>query len=329
MSGTIHTIAGTGEKGYSGDGGLATKAQLSEPFMCEFDAKDNLFIVEATNHCVRRIDSATGIITTVAGTGVPGYSGDGGPADQATFNEPYALQIDRNGDMYIVDRLNAAIRKIWAETGIVTTLAGGNGTGTFQEPNDCFLDKRGGLLVADVQSQLITRIDLDLGLITRIAGNGEKARRGDGGPALEASIMGARAICLDSRGNLYICEREGNGIRTVDANGMITTLAGTGVNGYDGDGNAAINSTWDGPKAVRCDSDDNLIVVDTENHAIRRVKKKTLTVSTLAGGRRGNGGDGGTALNAGLDRPHACSVDRFGHLYIADSDNHRIRRVKW
>jgi len=328
VTGVINTIAGTGERGYTGDGGPATAAQLSEPFMCEFNSVGNLFIVEATNHCLRRLDSATATLITIAGSGNAGYAGDGGPADQASFNEPYALQVDKNGDIYVVDRLNAAIRKITASSGIITTFAGGKGTDAFEEPNDCFLDQHGGLLVADVQSQQITRVDLATRTVTLVAGDGQKARKGDAGLALKASIKGARAICLDSQGNLYICEREGNGIRRVDGDGIMSTVAGTGERGYAGDGGPAVASTWDGPKAIRCDAQDNLIVVDTENHAVRRIDRATSIVTTVAGGRRGSGGDGGPAVTAGLDRPHACSIDGDGSLYIADSDNHRIRRVQ-
>ncbi|PPR18223.1 MAG: hypothetical protein CFH37_00624 [Alphaproteobacteria bacterium MarineAlpha9_Bin7] len=327
MTGLITTVAGTGERGYTGDGGPATDAQLSEPFMCEFGPSGNLFLVEAANHCLRCLNPNTGTLLTIAGNGEPGYEGDGGPADRASFNEPYALQIDQNGDIYIVDRLNAAVRKIAASTGIITTLAGGQTGKIFKEPNDCFLDRRGGLLVADVQDQRVTRIDLATGAVTPVAGDGRRARAGDGGPALKASIMGARAVCLDNRSNLYICEREGHGVRRVDTDGIMSTVAGTGEQGYDGDGGPAVASTWDGPKAIRCDADNNLLVVDTENHAVRRIDGRTGIVTTVAGGRRGPRGDDGPALAAELDRPHACCIDAHGNLYIADSDNHRVRVV--
>ena len=334
----IQTIAGTGAKGYAGDGGAALQALLSEPFMCAFDAQGHLYIVEATNHCVRRIDTVTGVITTVAGTGVSGYSGDGGPATRATLNQPYSLQIDANGDMYIVDRLNAAIRKIDAVTGIITTVAGTGEPGAsgdggpgpqaqLREPNDCFLDGRGGLLIADVQDQRIRRLDVHTGIITTFAGTGEKTRTGDGRPATAASILGARAVCMDHRGTTYICEREGNGIRKVDASGIMSTYAGTGERGYSGDGRSARAATWGAPKAIRCDRHDNLVVVDTENHAIRRIDATTGIVTTIAGGHRGGEGDGGPATSAGLDRPHGCDVDAQGNIYIADSNNHRVRVV--
>ena len=337
-TGIITTIAGTGEAGYAGDGELAAAALMREPFMCAFDSHGNLYVAEATNHCVRRVDAATGRITTVAGNGNQGYSGDGGPAVEATMDQPYSLQVDGNSDIYIVDRLNSVIRKVDAATGIITTVAGtgeagysgDGGPGTeamLREPNDCFLDGRGGLLIADIQDQRIRHLDLATGIITTFAGNGEKVREGDGSPALQASILGARAVCMDSQGNTYIAEREGNGVRKVDANGIMSTFAGTGERGYDGDGGPAITATWGAPKAIRCDSRDNVIVVDTENHAIRRIDPARGIVTTIAGGHLGGEGDGGTATDAGLDRPHGCDLDRDGNIYIADSNNHRVRVV--
>ena len=337
-TGIIETIAGTGAQGYTGDGGPATAARLSEPFMCAFDAQGNLYVAEATNHCIRRIDRHSGIITTIAGTGKSGYSGDTGPATQATLNQPYALDLDANGDIYIVDRLNAVMRKVEAASGIITTVAGtgepgSNGDGgpgtqaQLREPNDCFLDRHGGLLIADVQDQRIRRLDLATGIITTIAGNGEKARTGDGSAATQASICGARAVCMDAKGNIYICEREGNGLRKIDPHGIISTFAGTGARGYTGDGGPALHATWGAPKALRCDRHGNVIVVDTENHAIRRIDATTGIVTTLAGGRQSGQGDGGAATAAGLNRPHGCSIDAQGNLFIADSNNHRVRVV--
>ena len=336
--GIITTVAGTGERGYSGDRGLATVAQLSEPFMCAFDNAGNLYIAEAMNHCIRRVYKDSGVIETIAGTGEEGYSGDGGPATQATFNQPYSLQVDTNGDIYVVDRLNFVIRRIEAITGIVRTVAGTGESGysgdggratsaQFREPNDCFLDGRGGLLIADVQDQRIRRMNLSSGVIATFAGNGAKERSGDGRSALEASILGARAVCMDAAGNTYIAEREGNGIRMVDTHGIMHTLAGTGVFGYDGDGGPSLEATWGGPKAIRCDREGNLLVVDTENHAIRRIDRETRIVTTVAGGRIGGGGDGSRATIAAMDRPHGVEVDAEGNMFIADSNNHRVRVV--
>ena len=337
LRGIIQTIAGTGEAGYSGDGGPATTAVLREPFMCAFDPAGNLLFSESRNYCVRRIDAQTGVITTLVGDGQAGYSGDGGPANRARLNEPYSLTVDDNGDIYIVDRLNAVVRKVDGATGIISTIAGNGepgyggdgGPGTLaqlREPNDCYLDGRGGLLIADIQDQRIRRLGLDTGIITTFAGNGEKVRAGDGLPATQASILGARAVCMDGIGNTYIADREGNGVRKVDTSGIMSTLAGTGERGYTGDGGPAIAATWGAPKAIRCDAAGDVIVVDTENHAIRRINAEGI-VTTIAGGHLGGNGDGGPATAAGLERPHGCGIGPDGTLYIADSNNHRVRAV--
>jgi streptogramin lyase len=340
---TIDSVAGTGAAGYSGDGGLATKAKLNEPFHCDLGPTGHLYIAEALNHCVRKVDRKSGIITTVAGCGRKGHSGDGGPATEATLNQPYAVVVTPEEDLYIVDRLNAVIRRVDGKKGTISTVAGtgkrgysgdgGKATGAqLNEPNDCCLDGKGGLLIADVSDWRVRRLDLKSGTITTFAGTGRRkgkiARKalGDGGPATKAIIHGARAVCVDGRGNTYICEREGNAIRKVDEKGTITTLAGTGARGKD-DGPAR-KATFNGPKAIRCDAKGNVYVVDTENQSIRRIDARTLQVTTVAGGRRGPGGDGGDPLTAGLGRPHGCVVDEKGTLYIADSENHRVRRVR-
>jgi sugar lactone lactonase YvrE len=337
--GTIQTVVGTGEGGYAGDGGPAIQALIGEAYGCDFDTAGNLYISDGRNYTIRRIDRDTGIITTVAGCGLQGYSGDEGPATEATLDNLYSLQVDTNGDIYIVDRLNAAIRKVDAATGMITTVAGTGEPGysgdggpgpkaQLREPNDCFLDGRGGLFIADIQEQRVRRLDLKTGIITTFAGDGQKRRSGDGLPATQASLMGPRAVCMDRQGNTYICEREGNGVRKVDVNGMMSTFAGTGEPGYSGDGGPALEATWGAPKAIRCDHQDNVIVVDTENHAIRRIDAATGIVTTIAGGRQGGGGDGGPATAAGLERPHGCGIDPQGTLYIADGINHRVRCVR-
>ena len=337
---TISTFAGTGTGGYTGNGGPASAADMREPFMCAFDSAGNLFVCEATNHVVRRIDASTGVITTVAGTGEMGYSGDGGPATEATMYEPYSLAIDSAGNIYIVDRLNAVVRSVDAATLVITTVAGTGEPGysgdggpgnraMLREPNDCFLDHAGGLLIADIQDQRIRRLDLESGVIDTFAGTGERSRDNDSGQAREAAIMGARAVCMDAAGNTFIAEREGNGIRVVRPDGTLHTLAGANVElGYTGDGGPAIESTWAGPKGIRCDSAGNVIVTDTENHAIRRIDAATAIVTTVAGGRLGGGGDGGAATDAGLDRPHGAEIGPDGAIYIADSNNHRVRVVR-
>jgi len=342
------TLAGTGLRGHTGDGGLATKATLSEPFHCEVDHKGNLYIAESMNHCIRKVNLKTGVISTVAGNGKKGYTGDGGKATDATFNEPYAVVVDKDDNLFIVDRLNAVVRKVDGKTGIITTVAGngkkdytGDGgkgsSASMREPNDCILDGKGGLLIADVGDWRIRRLDLSTGIISTFAGTGrakfpaktkiDRAKCGDNGLAEKAIVVGARAVCIDGNGNTYICEREGSGIRKVDAKGIITTIAGNGEWGYKGDKGLAKDAIFAGPKGIRCDHDGNIFVVDCENHCIRKIDGKTQIVTTIAGGRKGTVGDDGPATAAGMDRPHGCIVDRDGVLYIADSNNHRVRVV--
>jgi sugar lactone lactonase YvrE len=342
---TMTTVAGTGEVGYAGDGGPAVKALLKQPFHCELDGRGKLYIAEAENHCIRAVDLKKGLIHTVAGNGKKGYTGDGGKATEATFNEPYAVVVNDKGDLFIVDRLNAVVRKVDGATGILATVAG-NGKKSYggdggkateaqlREPNDCCLDGKGGLLIADVADWRVRRLDLETGIIATFAGTGkpkdkvtDRSKLGDGGPAGKAIVVGARAVCVDGQGNTYICEREGNAVRKVDAKGIITTIAGTGKPGYDGDGGDARQATFRGPKGVRCDTKGNVYVVETENHAIRKIDAKTNVVTTVAGGRKGTGGDGGDALKAGMDRPHGCVLDAQGNIYIADSNNNRVRKV--
>ena len=340
----IDTVAGDGSAGYSGDGGPAVKARLNQPFHCDADSRHGaLYIADALNHTIRRLDLKTGTITTVAGTGKAGYSGDGGPAGKATLDEPYAVVVGPGSDLYIVDRKNACIRKVDGRTGTITTVAGTGKKGyagdggpgnraRLVEPNDCFLDGKGGLLIADVSDWRIRRLDLKTGTINTFAGTGRKkgklARKdlGDGGPATRAVLHGARAVCVDGKGNTFICEREGHAIRQVDGKGIITTLAGTGQPGYvDGPVGRA---RFRGPKAIRCDRAGDVYVVDTENHSIRKIDRNNARVVTVVGGRKGPGGDGGDPLKAGLNRPHGCVLDRAGVLYVADSENHRVRRVR-
>ncbi len=343
QAGQITTFAGTGQSGYSGDGGPATQARFSQPFLCAPDVRGGLFVADALNHCIRYIDGK-GICTTVVGTGQKGYTGDGGQAIKATLNEPYAIVLDEQQNLYIVDRLNAAIRRVEARTGVITTLAGTGAKGfagdggpatqaQFREPNDCFLDGQGGLLVADVADWRIRRIDLCTGTISTFAGVGKPADRklarssGDGGPALKAVLAGARAVCVDGKGNVYICEREGNVVRKVDSSGIITTVAGTGAKGYSGDGAAPLQATLNGPKGLRCDLAGNLLIADCENHAIRKVDFDQQKITTIAGGRKGSGGDNGPAVHAELNRPHGCIMDKEGTLIICDSENYRVRKV--
>ena len=334
----IETIAGNGNQGYSGDGGNAIDAEMDNPFHVDISG-EFLYFADCFNYRVRRVDLSLGTVENFAGTGEKGHSGDGSEALNANIDEIYAVQVDTHENVYICQRFNPAIRKIDSKTGTITTVAGTGKSGSGKdgipatessmiEPNDCVLDGKGGLLIADVQDQKIRRLDLETGLIHAFAGTGEMVHSGDGGPATEAGIFGARAICVDRNGNTYVCERGGNTIRRIDMNGIITTIAGTGEKGYTGDGEAAINATFNGPKAIRCDNDGNILVVDTENHCIRVISTTEGTIDTIGGGVEGPHGDGESALDAGMARPHGVVTGPDNKVYIADSENHRIRVIK-
>jgi DNA-binding beta-propeller fold protein YncE len=336
----IETAVGTGEAGYSGDGGPAREARLNQPFHCCQDGSGNLYVADALNHCVRRVDARTGLITTVAGCGEPGYSGDGGPATAARLREPYAVLVDRAGDLFVVDRLNAAIRRVDARTGAIETYAGNGEPGYsgdggpaaragLVEPNAIDFDPAGDLYIADVRDCRIRRVVRAGGTIETVCGTGGRESRGDGGPAAAASIAGARGVAFDRAGNMFVCEREGSRVRRVDARDRtIAAYAGTGERGCAGDGGPAAVAVFDRPKWIHVGPDGALYVVDTENHCVRRIDPATGLIRTVAGGRRGPDGDRGPPEQAGMDRPHGCWLDASGRLYTADSENHRVR-VSW
>jgi DNA-binding beta-propeller fold protein YncE len=336
----ITTMVGTGDKGFAGDGGPAQAALLNGPFDVAFDGAGNLFFSDTFNHRIRRVDARTGVITTIAGNGEAGFAGDGAPAVQASLNEPYGIAIDRAGNIFVADRLNRRVRRIDAANGTITTLAGtgepacsGDGgpaaRAGLAEPNGLALDAdERHLYIADVADHRVRIVDLSSGSIATFAGTGAPEHGGDDGPAAEARIFGARAVKLGSDGTIYILERQGSSLRAVDAaTGIITTVAGTTGRGYSGDGGPALAAVFDAPKEMAIDPDGSLLIVDTENHAIRRIDRGTGVVTTIAGGRQGTGGDGGPAAAAGLDRPHGAVVGLDGAIYIGDTNNHRIRKV--
>jgi streptogramin lyase len=337
----IDTAAGTGTPGYTGDGGPAAQAQLRDPFDVAFDRAGNLFFSDTFNHCIRRIDARTAVITTVAGCDRKGYSGDGGPAAQATMNEPYGITLDADGNLFIVDRLNACVRRVDGRTGVIRTVAGTGKPGysgdggpgdkaELREPNGIALDGQGKLYIADVRDQRVRVLDLRSGVINTFCGTGRREQVGDGGPFQQASLLGPRAVAVGPDGDVYICEREGNGVRRVSLrSGRIERYAGTGAKGYTGDGGPALQATFNGPKELKVDQAGNVYVVDTENHAIRRIDGKTGIVTTIAGsGKAGGAGDGGAAVQAQLNRPHGVAIAADGSVFIGDTLNHRIRRVR-
>ncbi len=335
---TISTAAGNGTQGYAGDGGSATAATLNNPFDVAFDAAGNMIFSDTFNHVLRRVDAHTGVITTIAGTGVKGFSGDGGPAIRADLNEPYGVVVTRDGRIFFADRLNRRVRQVDA-SGNISTIAGDGGgkyhgdggpaaVAGLAEPNGLALNADQTMLfVADVADHRVRAVDLRLGRISTFAGTGEGRHDGDGGPATQAAIFGARAVALAPDGGLYVMERQGSSIRVVRG-GIITTVAGTGERGYAGDGGDARAAVFNAPKEMAVDAAGNIFVVDTENHAIRLIDAKTWVVTTIAGsGSAHPGGDGGPATQAGLARPHGICIGPDGAGYIGDSENHRVRKI--
>jgi len=243
----ITTAVGTGERGFAGDGGPAAQAVLNGPFDIGFDPAGNLYFSDTFNHRIRRVDAASGIVTTVAGRGEAGYSGDGGPAVEARLNEPYGIAVDRTGNIYVADRHNHSVRRIEAASGIIKTVAG-NGSAGFAgdggpaaragmvEPNGLAFDPaQQRLFIADVADNRVRVVDLARGTIATFSGTGEAAHAGDGGPAHAAGVFGARAVKVAADGTVFILERQGSSLRAVDPRtGIITTVAGTGARGYSG-----------------------------------------------------------------------------------------------
>ena len=389
MTGTISVVAGTGERGYSGDGGPATEARLFAGDLA-VDVAGNLYI--AGRYRIRRVDGSTGTISTVAGTGERGFDGNGGPAREAQVGEIRGLAVDGSGSLYVADYGNDRVRRVDGATGVISTVAG-NGDGRFSGDGGpaveaglsriegVAVDGTGNLYIADWYR--IRRVDAATGTIQTIAGVGERGYSGDGGPAAEARVGLVEGLAVDGAGSVYIAAH--NRIRRMDAatgmidtiagggqvdnflarlgklsrphglavqgnghvfiadyghnrirqlssfSGGITTQAGTGEGGDSGDGERATGARLGYPVGVAVDDSGSIYIADTYNHRIRKVEAGTGTISTVAGtGRFGFGddvGDGGPATEAMLAHPHDVAVDVAGNLYISDRGSSRIRKV--
>jgi sugar lactone lactonase YvrE len=347
----IKTIAGNGKATAGGEPDRenipAVEAIVGQPFGVEIGPDGALYITEVENHRIRRVDMKSGLITTVAGNGRKGYSGDGGPAIEASLNEPYEVRFDSHGNMYFVEMQNHLIRRVDAKTNVISTIAGtgkpgyaGDGSDTqpgdakqaeFRQPHSIALHGDRWLYVADIGNHRIRRIDLEKGHIESVAGNGEKQLPENGSRAKDSPMLGPRALAIDGD-TLWIALREGHSIWSLDLKtGTLNHVAGSGKQGYrDAAANKAKEAEFNGPKGIAFGPDKRLYVVDTENQAIRRVDPKTGEVTTVAGTPpkgRGFAGDAGDALKAKLDRPHGIAVGRDGAIFIGDTNNHRVRVV--
>lgn len=342
-----YTFAGNGGQGYGGDGGPATAAYLNQPTGSVFDGAGNLYIADSSNNLIRKVAAGSRIMTTFAGTGTAGYSGDNGPASSAQLHYPTGLSIDSVGNLYFADGGNNAVRKIALSTGVITTIAGdgvadfsGDGgpakNAELNSPYGTAIDASGNLYISDMQNCRIRKVDGSTGVISTIAGDGTYGYSGDGGPAINAVLGGwIEGIAVDASGNLYMADAGQSFIREVNtATGIITTVAGIGPffnpnnARYGGDGGPATSAQLNQPEAVTVDSGGNLYIADTFNYVIRKVTASTGVISTVAGvplGCQAQIGDGGTAASTPLCQPEGVSLDRSGNLYIADTTTNRIR----
>jgi streptogramin lyase len=278
--GAITTVAGSGQKGYAGDGGPALQAQLNEPYEVRFDRAGNLFFVERLNHTVRRVDAKTRIITTVAGTGQAGFTGDGGPAARAMMNQPHSIQFDGRGDLYICDILNHRIRKVEMKTGRITTFAGTGDkkptpdgapvAGTpLNGPRAMDFDRRGDLWLALREGNAVYRFDMKAGTIHHIAGTGAKGFTGNGGPAKQATLSGPKGLAIGPNGNVYLADTESHSIRMIDVRKMtLELIAGTGERG-DGPETDPLQCRMARPHGVFVDRDGAIFIGDSETHRVR------------------------------------------------------------
>jgi len=282
--GIIHTVAGSGQKGYSGDGGPALQATFNLPHELRFDAAGDLYIVDMTNHAVRKVAMKTGIITTLAGNGQAGYSGDGGPAAKAQFKQPHSIQFGPDGSLYVCDIGNNVIRKIDMKTGTISTFAGTGKPGPTPDgaaiegtplkgPRSLDFDKAGNLWLCTREGNQVFKFDLAEGKIQHIAGNGKKGLDGNGGPAKDATLSGPKGITIDAEGNAWLADCESHTIRMVEAKtGLIHLIAGNGQKGNGGDGDP-LKCEMARPHGVYADADGGIYIGDSEAHKVRVLRK--------------------------------------------------------
>jgi sugar lactone lactonase YvrE len=333
-SGIISTIAGSGVEGPNGDGGPAVAAQIS-PTSLTFDAAGNLVFSDNPGK-IRRVNAA-GVVSTISGSGGSGFSGDGGPATAAVFSNLGAVLADSSGNIYIADTNgNYRIRKI-NSSGTIQTVAGNGTSGSSGDGGPAInaqigpfaggmvIDGAGNLLFTDSfpPNSRIRRLT-PAGIITSIAGGGD-GYSGDGGLGINAMFRTPWDLAMDAAGSLYVADSGNHRIRKISPNGIVSTVAGNGSQGFSGDGGLAISATLNGPLGVAVDSAGNIYISDTWNHRIRRVTPSGI-ISTVAGDGNANfGGDGGPAVSAQLNKPVDLAFDSTGKLYVADVDNGRIR----
>ncbi len=333
---SIDTIGGTGYEGYGGDGGPATEAVFFTPSSLAVDKAGNVYVVDRNNNRVRRID-VSGTVSTVAGTGRQGTSGDGGPATDAQLFSPSAIALDADGNILVASSSGHCVRKI-DEGGTITTIAGTGEQGSsgdggpaieakLDRPNAIAVDGEGNVYVAEHGSHRVRKISA-VGVITTFAGNGVRGHGGDGGPATDAQLDFVNGLAVDAAGNVYMADMNQARVRRVDPSGMITTVVGTGIRGWSGDGGPATEARIATPAGIAVDSEGNLFVTEYWVGRIRKVDPDGI-ITTIAGtSQQQSSGDMGPASRAGIDRPSAIAVGPSGNLYITEAFGNKIRILR-
>jgi len=284
-AGVIETYAGNGQRGYAGDGGPATKASLNQPYELAWDRAGHLFFVDIGTHTVRRIDARTRVITTVAGTGARGFSGDAGPATVAQLTQPHSLAFDAAGALYICDIGNNRIRRVDLATGLITTWAGTGEKRTAPDgspitgsplhgPRALAFGPDGTCWLALREGNALLRLDPKANTLRRVAGTGKSGFTGNGGPALAATLAGPKGVALDAAGNVYLADTESHSIRYLDIKrGTLELLVGNGQKADGPDGDDPLKCQLDRPHGVFVDRDGAVFIGDSENHRVRVWRK--------------------------------------------------------
>lgn len=340
-TGKITTFAGTGASSPGGagtfnDGGLAINSLLRLPSGVFVDGSGNVFIADTGDNVIRKV-TTDGIINTVVGDGYGAFLGDTLPAINAELHTPTDVYVDSSGNIYIADSANAAIREVTASTGIINTVAGNQTVGDTGDtgpatsagitvPYAVVVDSSGNIFFAENGDGKVRKVTIATNIITTVVGAGTNGFGGDGSSAVKALLNFPTGVALDSSGNIYIADSLNRRIRKV-AGTTISTLAGNGVLSYSGDGGAATSAQLNTPDAVAVDSSGNLYIADTFNNVVRKVTAAGI-ISTIAGtGAAGFGGDGGAATAAQLNGPQGIAVDSSGNVYVADTQNARVRKI--
>jgi hypothetical protein len=339
LPGTASTFAGNGGFTSLGDGGAATAAGLKLPYGIAVDGAGNAYIADSGEYRIRRVDAATHDISTYAGNGTESYTGDGGPATSATMGTPVGIALDGAGNLYFADSTEHVVRKVDAVTQTISTVAGtgthgssGDGgpatSALLYAPYGVTLDASGNLFIADTANARIRRVDAVTHIITTVAGDGSvSATLGDGGPATSASLNQPYGVAFDPAGDLYIADAGNNRIRRVDATTLvITTAAGNGTAGFAGDSGDPTQAELYFPSSITFDPAGNLYIADTQNNRIRKIDDNII-YTFLGNGNGKYGGDGGSALLAGIYGPYFVYLDANGDLFVGDYFDNRIREV--